>query len=102
MTPKEVEKIVKKDGWYLVSIEGSHHHYKHHEKSGKVTIPFHKKPKDLSTKTLKSIFSEVFSCLNIISGSITLRNFKLISQMIPLIKDSIGISGSISSEENRA
>ena len=24
MTPKEVEKIVKKDGWYLVSIEGSH------------------------------------------------------------------------------
>ncbi|MCI7078760.1 MAG: hypothetical protein MR949_07280 [Veillonellaceae bacterium] len=36
-------------------------------------------------------FSEVFSCLNIISGSITLRNFKLISQMIPLIKDSMGI-----------
>nr|DAM73765.1 MAG TPA: hypothetical protein [Caudoviricetes sp.] len=33
-------------------------HYKHHEKSGKVTIPFHKKPKDLSTKTLKSIFKQ--------------------------------------------
>ena len=55
MTAKEAEKIIKKDGWYLVSIEGSHHQYKHPEKSGKVTIPFHKKPKDLSTRTLKSI-----------------------------------------------
>ena len=27
-------------------------------KEGKVTIPFHKKPKDLSTKTLKSIFKQ--------------------------------------------
>lgn len=52
MTPKEAEKIIKQAGWYLVSVEGSHHHYKHREKSGKVTIPFHKKPKDLSKKTL--------------------------------------------------
>ena len=58
MTPKEVEKIVKKDGWYLVSIEGSHHHYKHHENSGPVTIPLHTKPKDLSTNTLNSIFKQ--------------------------------------------
>lgn len=56
MTPKEAEKIIKQAGWYLVSVEGSHHHYKHRDKSGKVTIPFHKKPKDLSKKTLKSIF----------------------------------------------
>lgn len=58
MTAKEAEKIIKKDGWYLVSIEGSHHQYKHLEKSGKVTIPFHKKPKDLPTRTLKSIFKQ--------------------------------------------
>nr|DAF80592.1 MAG TPA: putative RNA binding protein [Caudoviricetes sp.] len=50
MTAKEVEKLIKKNGWFLVSIEGSHHHYKHASKSGKVTIPFHKKPKDLPVK----------------------------------------------------
>lgn len=55
MTPKEIEKLIKKDGWHLVGIEGSHHHYKHSIKSGKVTIPFHKKPKDLAKRTVKSI-----------------------------------------------
>ena len=58
MTAKEVEKLIKKNGWFLVSIEGSYHHYKHASKSGKVTIPFHKKPKDLPVKTLKSIFKQ--------------------------------------------
>lgn len=58
MTPKEAEKTIKKDGWFLVSVEGSHHHYKHGSKPGKVTIPFHKKPKDLPRQTLKSIFKQ--------------------------------------------
>jgi predicted RNA binding protein YcfA (HicA-like mRNA interferase family) len=38
---KEVERIVKADGWFLDTIEGSHYHYKHKTKTGKVTIPFH-------------------------------------------------------------
>ncbi|MEG2002771.1 MAG: type II toxin-antitoxin system HicA family toxin [Clostridia bacterium] len=42
MTAKELEKIIKNDGWYLHSIQGSHYHYKHKEKNGRVTIPFHK------------------------------------------------------------
>ena len=50
MTPKEMEKKIKKDGWYLDSIESSHHHYKHPTKPGKVTIPFHSNPKDLSIR----------------------------------------------------
>lgn len=58
MTAKEAEKIIKKDGWMLVSIQGSHHHYKHASKPGKVTIPFHKKPKDLAPRTIKSIFKQ--------------------------------------------
>lgn len=41
MTAKEIEKIIKGDGWYLCNIIGSHHHYKHPIKQGKVTIPFH-------------------------------------------------------------
>ncbi|MBP5470007.1 MAG: type II toxin-antitoxin system HicA family toxin [Candidatus Riflebacteria bacterium] len=38
---KELEKIIKNDGWYLVRIVGSHHHYKHPIKKGIVTIPHH-------------------------------------------------------------
>lgn len=45
MTPKEMEDKIKADNWYLVKIEGAHHHYKHPTKLGKVTIPFHTKPK---------------------------------------------------------
>ena len=48
MTPKEMERKLKQDGWYLDSVAGSHHHYKHPTKQGKVTIPFHSKPKDLN------------------------------------------------------
>lgn len=58
MTPKEVEQLIEKDGWGLTSIEGSHHHYKHPSKPGKVTIPFHKRPKDLSRKTIASILKQ--------------------------------------------
>ncbi len=41
MNFREMEKIIKKDGWYKESIVGSHHHYKHSFKKGKVSIPFH-------------------------------------------------------------
>ena len=36
-------------------------------------------------------FSETYSNLNIIIGTISLRNFKLISQIIPLLKDGMNI-----------
>ena len=50
---REVMKQSEADGWYLVKVTGSHHHYKHPVKSGKVTI---KHPsKDVPPKTLKSI-----------------------------------------------
>lgn len=58
MTPREMEKKIKKDGWYLVSIEGSHHHYKHPTKKGKVTIAFHSQPKDLKAREVKSILKQ--------------------------------------------
>ena len=38
---READKMVRKDGWRLVSIEGSHYHYKHSVKPGKVSIPYH-------------------------------------------------------------
>lgn len=42
-TPKEMERILLADGWYKDSQVGSHRHYKHPTKPGKVTIPFHSK-----------------------------------------------------------
>lgn len=50
---REVIKMLKADGWYLVDITGSHHQFKHPEKKGRVTI---KHPdKDIPRKTLDSI-----------------------------------------------
>ena len=41
MPPKvrEAIRIVEDDGWYYVYTRGSHRHFKHPIKSGKVTIP---------------------------------------------------------------
>ena len=58
MTFEEIERIIKADGWQLYDINGSHYHYKHPVKSGKVTIPRHSNPKDLNPKTVKSIFKQ--------------------------------------------
>ncbi|NLJ70976.1 MAG: addiction module toxin, HicA family [Clostridiaceae bacterium] len=53
MNSREVIKILKQDGWYLVRVRGSHHQYKHPSKQGTTTI---KHPdKDIPIKTLKSI-----------------------------------------------
>lgn len=43
LKPKEMEKIILADGWVFKSQEGSHRHYVHPTKPGKVTIPFHAK-----------------------------------------------------------
>ena len=51
---QEREKIILRDGWYRVrSNHGSHRKYKHPNKKGKVTIPYHEKT--LKLNTLKSI-----------------------------------------------
>lgn len=56
MRAKEVEKMILKDGWYFVRQSGSHRHYKHPTKPGKVTIPFH--TGDLDKRTAKSILNQ--------------------------------------------
>lgn len=49
MKPKEMEKLILADGWIYKNQAGSHRHYKHPTKTGKVTIPFHNM--DLPKKT---------------------------------------------------
>lgn len=53
---REIIKILKKDGWYLVHTVGSHHQFKHPIKKGRVTVPHPKK--NLPIKTIKSIFKQ--------------------------------------------
>ena len=53
---REIEKIIKKDGWYRVKQRGSHYQYCHPVKPGKVTIPNH--GGDLNMITVKSILNQ--------------------------------------------
>ena len=56
MNSREVVSKLKKDGWQLVNIRGSHHQYKHPQRKNKITVPHPKK--DLPIGTLKSIFKQ--------------------------------------------
>ena len=53
---REIERIILADGWYKASSNGSHVHYKHPTKKGKVTIPNH--PGDLNPIVIKSILRQ--------------------------------------------
>jgi len=50
---RQLIKRLLDDGWTLVRLSGSHHHFRHPMKLGTVTVPHPKK--DLKKGTLKSI-----------------------------------------------
>ena len=50
---RDIIRILEGDGWRLVRISGSHHHFKHPAKPGKVTVAH--PVKDVPIGTLKSI-----------------------------------------------
>ena len=56
MNSRDLERILKADGWRAVSQTGSHRHFKHPFKSGKVTVPQHKG--DIPVSTVKSILKQ--------------------------------------------
>ena len=51
---REVDSMLRKDGWYEVRKVGSHHQYKHPTKPGTVTVP-EQASKDIQPETVKSI-----------------------------------------------
>ena len=54
MKPREVQRRLEADGWReLPGGKTSHKQFKHPEKPGKVTVPFH--PGDINPVTLKTI-----------------------------------------------
>lgn len=56
MDSRKVIKFLKEDGWYKVGTTGSHNHFKHPTKKGKVTVPHPKK--DIPQGTLNSILKQ--------------------------------------------
>jgi predicted RNA binding protein YcfA (HicA-like mRNA interferase family) len=56
MTSQDIIKKLKKDGWELVNIVGSHHKFKHPTKPGAVTV-IHPN-KDFALGTLKNIYRQ--------------------------------------------
>ena len=54
---REMDNILKEDGWYEVSQRGSHHQYKHPTKPGKVTVPEHG-GKDINLTVAKKILKQ--------------------------------------------
>jgi predicted RNA binding protein YcfA (HicA-like mRNA interferase family) len=53
---RQLIAYIEADGWYLVRIKGSDHHFKHPTKTGLVTIPHPKK--DLLSKLVSSVMRQ--------------------------------------------
>lgn len=56
MSSSDVIRLLIDDGWYLDSVKGSHHHFKHPTKKGKITVPHPKK--DLPQGTVNAILKQ--------------------------------------------
>ena len=53
---REIEQVILTDGWQYKNSKGSHNHYIHPVKPGKVTIPTHRG--DLDKTTVKMIMKQ--------------------------------------------
>lgn len=58
MKVRQILRRLRKDGWHLVRVTGSHHHFAHPTKPGIVTIAFSHEGEDIGGKTLASIFEQ--------------------------------------------
>ena len=58
MKYRDLEKILKNDGWQEVRQEGSHKHFKHPVKTNLITVAFHGNNKDLKKGKLNKILKD--------------------------------------------
>ena len=56
MNSRELIRMLVEDGWKEVRVTGSHHHFKHLDRPGLVTVPHPKK--DLPIGTVNSIMKQ--------------------------------------------
>lgn len=57
MKVRDAIRLIKKDGWYLITVRGSHRQFKHPVKKGRVTIVGNLGD-DLAKGTLNSILKQ--------------------------------------------
>jgi len=57
MKVRDVIRIIRKDGWYIIKTKGSHRQFKHSTKHGRVTIAGHPSD-DLAPGTLNSVWKQ--------------------------------------------
>jgi predicted RNA binding protein YcfA (HicA-like mRNA interferase family) len=57
MKVREAIKLLRAHGWHLSKTKGSHRHFKHPSKKGKITIPG-KTSEDLNNSTLSRILKQ--------------------------------------------
>ena len=56
MTTKEIIRQLKQNGWYEKNQKGSHQHFIHKTKKGKITVPKHSG--DIPIGTAKAILKQ--------------------------------------------
>ncbi len=57
MKIRDILRLLRDDGWFLVASRGSHQQFKHPSKLGRVTVAGHLND-DLAPKTLRSILEQ--------------------------------------------
>jgi predicted RNA binding protein YcfA (HicA-like mRNA interferase family) len=57
MKVRDLIKLLEDDGWIYIGSKGSHRHFKHPSKPGKVTVPG-KPASDVPRGTAKSILAQ--------------------------------------------
>ena len=57
MKLRDLIRLIKKDGWYLVTTKGSHRQFKHPVKPGRVTIAG-RPSDDVAAGTLNSVLKQ--------------------------------------------
>ncbi len=53
---RDIVRRLEKDGWREVRVKGSHHQFKHPNKTGRVTVAHPKK--DIPLKTVQDIYRQ--------------------------------------------
>lgn len=53
MDSRDLIREIEDAGWFFVGAEGSHHHFKHGTRKGKITIPHPRK--DIHPKIIKEV-----------------------------------------------
>ncbi|HYW54940.1 MAG TPA: type II toxin-antitoxin system HicA family toxin [Dongiaceae bacterium] len=58
MNYRQIEMLLRDNGWVYVRATGSHRHFRHPDRIGTVTVPYHGSAKDLPARLVSSILRQ--------------------------------------------